>query len=167
MAQKHNADYAEKPMTRDGKLQGPSRRYRRLRHPNFPAAEWASKNPLLQRGEIGIEIDTNRMKVGNGYTLWNDLPYAAETVAKWGEIIGTITDQTDLIQYIMHATDTYTHEQAIAAATWNITHNLNKYPSVTVVDSGGTVVSGNVTYIDNNTVELNFNAAFKGTAYLN
>ena len=100
MAQKHNADYAEKPMTRDGKLQGPSRRYRRLRHPNFPAAEWAAKNPLLQRGEIGIEIDTNRMKVGNGYTLWNDLPYAAETVATWGSIGGDINDQADLINMV-------------------------------------------------------------------
>lgn len=105
MAQKHNAEYTEKPMTRDGSIQGPSRRYRRLRHPNFPAAEWASKNPLLQRGEIGIEIDTNRMKVGNGYTLWNDLPYAAETVAKWGEIIGDIDDQSDLIQKITDAVD--------------------------------------------------------------
>lgn len=167
MAQKHNADYAEKPMTRDGRLQGPSRRYRRLRNPNFTAETWATKNPLLQRGEFGIEIDTNRMKAGNGYTLWNDLPYMSETVATWGSIIGTITDQADLIQYIMHATDTYTHEQGVAAATWTITHNLNKHPSVTVVDSAGTVVSGGVTYIDNNTIELTFNAAFKGTAYLN
>ena len=64
MAQRHNIDYAEKPMTREGRIQGPSRRYRRLRHPNFPAAEWTAQNPLLQRGEIGVEIDTHRMKVG-------------------------------------------------------------------------------------------------------
>lgn len=100
MAQKHNADYAEKPMTRDGRLQGPSRRYRRLRNPNFTAAEWAGKNPLLQRGEIGIEIDTNRMKAGNGYTLWNDLPYMSETVATWGSIGGDINDQADLINMV-------------------------------------------------------------------
>ena len=74
MAQKHN-EYTEQPMTRAGTVQGPSRRYRRLRHPNFPAAEWASKNPLLQRGELGIEKDTHKMKAGDGVTYWNDLPY--------------------------------------------------------------------------------------------
>lgn len=102
MAQRHNIDYAEKPMTREGRIQGPSRRYRRLRHPNFPAAEWTAQNPLLQRGEIGVEIDTRRMKVGDGYTLWNDLAYASEG-ASWGEIIGTISDQTDLTTYVANA----------------------------------------------------------------
>lgn len=63
--------------------------------------------------------------------------------------------------------DTYVHDQAVAASVWTINHNLGKYPSITVVDTGGTVVSGVVTYIDNNTIELTFNAAFKGTAYLN
>ena len=74
MAQKHNS-YEEKPMTRFGTVQGPSRRYRRLRNPTFPAAEWADKNPLLQRGEIGYEVDTHHVKVGDGVTYWNDLPY--------------------------------------------------------------------------------------------
>ena len=75
MAQKHNNEYIEKPMTTYGPTQGPSRRYRRLRHPTFPAAEWTAKNPLLQRGEIGAESDTHKIKVGDGVTYWNDLPY--------------------------------------------------------------------------------------------
>ena len=61
----------------------------------------------------------------------------------------------------------YIHEQAVAASTWTIQHNLKKYPSVTVVDSSNTIVTGNVTYIDENSVQLNFNGAFKGKAYLN
>lgn len=96
MAQKHNIEYEEKPMTRDGRIQGPSRRYRRLRHPTFPAAEWTAKNPLLQRGEIGAEADTHRIKVGDGLTYWNDLPYASDAIATWGSINGNINDQTDL-----------------------------------------------------------------------
>ena len=167
MAQKHSAEYIEKPMTRDGRIQSPSRRYRRLRHPTFPSTEWTDKNPLLQRGEIGAESDTHRIKVGDGTTYWNDLPYTSDVIATWGAINGDITDQADLVQYIADATGTYTYEQAVADSTWTITHNLNKHPSVTVVDSGGTVVSGNVTYVDDNTVVLTFNAAFKGTAYLN
>lgn len=96
MAQNHNADYSEKPMTTYGRTQGPSRRYRRLRHPTFPAAEWTAKNPLLQRGEIGFEIDTHKAKVGDGTTYWNSLPYAMVAETEWGHIVGDINDQTDL-----------------------------------------------------------------------
>lgn len=114
MAQKHNIDYNEKPMTRDGRIQGPSRRYRRLRHPTFTAALWAEKNPLLQRGELGHEVDTHHIKMGDGITLWNDLPYASEVVAKWGDIIGDINDQTDLVNFVDDAVTAET-DRAIAA----------------------------------------------------
>lgn len=62
---------------------------------------------------------------------------------------------------------TYIHEQGIASDTWNINHNLNRYPSVTVVDTLGTVVNCEVTYLDKNNCVLTMNAPFKGTAYLN
>lgn len=61
----------------------------------------------------------------------------------------------------------YVYEQGVSSDTWRITHNLNRNPSVTVVDSANNVVVGFVTYIDNNTVEIHFNGAFKGKAYLN
>lgn len=61
----------------------------------------------------------------------------------------------------------YEHDQMIAAATWNITHNLSKYPSVTVVTSAGDEVEGDVSYPSANTVQLNFSASFAGKAYLN
>lgn len=62
---------------------------------------------------------------------------------------------------------TYTHDQGVPSATWSITHNLEKHPSATVVDTGGTVVAGEVTYISNNEIEILFQAAFSGKAYLN
>ena len=99
MAQNHSAEYIEKPMTRAGRIQGPSRRYRRLRNPTFPSTEWTAKNPLLQRGEIGIEADTHRIKVGDGLTYWNDLPYSS-TEVNWGDIAGDIENQTDLIDLV-------------------------------------------------------------------
>jgi hypothetical protein len=54
-----------------------------------------------------------------------------------------------------------------ASDTWVINHNLLKFPSVTVVDTAGSVVQGEITYTDNNNLTLTFSAAFKGTAYLN
>ena len=62
---------------------------------------------------------------------------------------------------------TYVHTQASPSTTWTINHNLNKKPSVTVVDSAETVVRGSVTYTDTNTLVLSFSAGFSGKAYLN
>ena len=58
-------------------------------------------------------------------------------------------------------------EQGIASDTWVIEHNLGKFPSIFVVDSAGNVVEGAERYIDENTIEIRFNGAFKGKAYLN
>lgn len=59
-----------------------------------------------------------------------------------------------------------THDQTVASATWNITHNLPYMPSVTIVDSAGTVVIGEVRYPTNTTVQVLFSGAFSGKAYL-
>lgn len=61
----------------------------------------------------------------------------------------------------------FSFTQMTPAAVWNITHTLNKYPAVTVVDSGGSRVVGDVTYIDSANVTVTFNSAFAGKAYLN
>lgn len=57
--------------------------------------------------------------------------------------------------------------QPTPAAVWTITHNLNKWPSVTVVDSAESVVVGEVEYLDDNTLAITFQSAFSGRAYLN
>lgn len=62
---------------------------------------------------------------------------------------------------------TYIHTQYNAETLWIVEHNLGKYPSVTVVDSAGTKVHGNVQYIDQNKITLQFSQPFSGKAYLN
>jgi len=64
-------------------------------------------------------------------------------------------------------TPTFIFDQAAAATTWDITHNLGKFPSITVIDTGNTVVTGEYNYVSNNRVLLSFSAAFAGKAYLN
>ena len=61
----------------------------------------------------------------------------------------------------------YTHNQTSSLSTWSITHNLGKFPSVTVVDSARSVVVGEVNMTNINEVEITFSAAFSGKAYLN
>ena len=42
---------------------------------NGTASAWTSNNITLAKGEIGIEIDTNKMKIGDGVNPWNSLQY--------------------------------------------------------------------------------------------
>lgn len=49
----------------------------RFQHRRATAARWAAINPVLREGEIGLELDTHRIKFGDGATAWNELPYAA------------------------------------------------------------------------------------------
>ena len=62
---------------------------------------------------------------------------------------------------------TFVFTQGVPATTWNIQHNLGKFPSVSVINNNNIVINGEVTYIDNNNVQLNFSAGFTGKAYLN
>jgi hypothetical protein len=40
-----------------------------------PAAEWLADNPILSAGEPGVELDTGKVKVGDGIQAWINLPY--------------------------------------------------------------------------------------------
>lgn len=57
--------------------------------------------------------------------------------------------------------------QSVPSSIWEIEHNLNKNPSVTVVDSAENVVIGDVEYIDSNKLIIRFISGFSGKAYLN
>ena len=61
----------------------------------------------------------------------------------------------------------FIHNQGVASATWAITHGLNKYPSITVIDSANRVVVGQIEYININSLTITFTASFSGKAYLN
>lgn len=50
---------------------------------------WVSRNPILAKGEIGAEIDTGLLKLGNGILPYNDLNYINEGIS------GSIYDVTE------------------------------------------------------------------------
>jgi len=61
----------------------------------------------------------------------------------------------------------YTFTQSAAASTWTITHNLGRFPSVSTVDSAGSIINGAVTYTNENVITVVFTSATSGKAYLN
>jgi hypothetical protein len=62
---------------------------------------------------------------------------------------------------------TYAYPQDNASDVWVVTHNMNKYPSVSVVDSAGSTVVGDVLYDSLNQVTITFSAPFSGKAFFN
>ena len=43
------------------------------------STSWSKKNIVLAAGEIGVELDTHQIKVGDGSTPWNELSYVGGT----------------------------------------------------------------------------------------
>lgn len=62
---------------------------------------------------------------------------------------------------------TFVFNQLSPSTTWNITHSLNRYPSVTVVDSGDSEIIPNVHYVSPDILVLTFANPTSGKAYLN
>jgi hypothetical protein len=60
----------------------------------------------------------------------------------------------------------YHHVQGVVASSWTIVHNLGFYPNVTVQDSTGTIVEGEITYTNPKQLTVSFQSAFSGNAYL-
>lgn len=67
----------------------------RIRLRRDTEANWTAANPTLLNGEMGIETDTRRYKVGDGVTAWSSLSYYIEGVLVRGQASkmtsGTIT----------------------------------------------------------------------------
>lgn len=125
----------------------------------------------------GTVVDYSSLPVspyrGDIYKVVDENSYYMWTGSVWDKI-GDI----DLSSYLTkseasstYATkeqvNTYVHNQGIPSAVWEITHNLGKFPSVTVVDSALTEVVGDIQYIDNNSIRITFSGSFSGKAYLN
>ena len=60
------------------------------------AANWTTANPVLAQGEPGHEIDTGKVKFGNGIDNWNSLIYQDLTGSSWTQTgSGAVTRTVD------------------------------------------------------------------------
>ena len=72
--------------------------------------KWETENPILNEGEPGFEVDSNRLKVGDGETSWNDLNYykvgdseASDTFIHNGELLPDyINSISAAVEYLGH-----------------------------------------------------------------
>ena len=132
------------------------------------AQQWANVNPILAQGEIGIEIDTSRIKIGDGVTPWNSLKYerpietesnTANTLVKrdadgnfaagaiTASLIGNAATATRLAntRSITLAGDMSGSASFDGSANVNITAELNYVTSLPHYDSGNLSATGTYT----------------------
>jgi hypothetical protein len=91
----------------------------------------------------------------------------------WDKILTREAIQAHASDSTLHITnkdrqrlDGYIHYQPASQTQWTITHNLNKFPQVQVVDSGGNVVQGDIKHISKYELTISFSSPFTGNAYL-
>lgn len=115
---------------------------------------------VSQKGTIPVYTST---KVGGGESaVLHD-----DTLQGSGSSTQPLGIAQNILNKINRGGDTFVFEFDNSQLVWTINHKLNKKPSVTVVDSANNVLTPSVQYIDNNNLTIEFNAPFKGTAYLN
>jgi len=60
----------------------------------------------------------------------------------------------------------FMHTQNAPSTQWNITHNLNFFPNVTVLDNANRIIEADIQYLNINSVRIVMNVALSGVAYL-
>lgn len=82
----------------------------RIQIRNDLAATWTEKNPVLLKGEMGVETDTRKIKIGDGLNKWSDLGYSGADVADIERVIADNRDTT----YSLEPTAEQTDAQALS-----------------------------------------------------
>jgi hypothetical protein len=86
------------------------------------------------------------------------------------KVVQVIATDTPYTQVKVQGVDTglfaYHHKQNASTEVWEIRHGLGFHPNVTVLDSGGSTVEGELEYLSKNTLRVIFSAPISGDAYL-
>lgn len=110
------------------------------------AANWTAANTVLAAGEMGIETDTGKAKVGDGTTAWASLGYGMGTNTATAYAPGAMSAaQNNLLAAL--GSDWYTtHAIALGAAFPGVTRaipvDMRNWPRGATVANAGTVPGG-------------------------
>ena len=101
---------------------------------NDTATNWTTSDPVLGKGEIGIEINTNRFKIGDGVSSWSQLSYVGTTVTASATNGHITVDGTDVTVYTLPTLYLSNISDAGTAASANTGTASGNVP---VLDSNG------------------------------
>ena len=99
-------------------------------------AVWKKNNPVLVCGEPGFVIDRNRLKIGDGETAWNDLPYFGGESIKIEEITETVENLTNDINKITDLLGDSETENTLIYRIESLDNAINNSQEVEIIEVG-------------------------------
>jgi len=122
------------------------------------SANWASVNPVLLAGEMGLETNTNRIKIGNGSTAWNSLGYFPFAVSG-GTVTGNLEiGTTGTLTFEGSSADNFETTLGVINPTADRTINLPNV-SGTIITTGDTGTVTSTMIADGTIVNADVNAS--------
>ena len=106
---------------------------------NDTAANWTAANPVLSKGEFGVEIDTKKFKIGDGIKTWSQLGYSGASVQPSPTNGHLIIDGVDVAVYTLPTLTVADISDAGTAASKNVGVASGNVP---VLDSNGKLPTG-------------------------
>lgn len=103
-------------------------------------------------------------------------PYVLKTtnIALGAGLVGSTNFTQDTItvgldyEYVQEQVrENYVHDQQVASASWVVPHALNKFPSVSIVNTANQIIVGEITYNTLNQLTITFTSPISGKAYIN
>ena len=79
------------------------------------AYEWVAENPILSFGQVGQEIDTLRLKIGNGVDQWDTLLYNTSISISSNNVVITPVSQMALRNVLIGLVPSHSNSYAYSA----------------------------------------------------
>ena len=121
------------------------------------AANWTSANPTLLAGEIGIESDTNKIKLGTGSTAWTSLSYTPWSQVSTYPFVNADIASGAAIAYSKLAT--LTSGNIVLGSSANVATSTAVTGDVTISNTGVTAIASGVIV----NADINASAAIAGS----
>lgn len=114
------------------------------------AAQWTSANPILAAGEMGVETDTVKAKIGDGALAWNSLPY-------FGGDVSTTATQTLTNKTISVDNNTLSGIAATSFVLSNASGNIDGTASQKTIPTGDVIGTSDTQTLTNKTIDASNN----------
>lgn len=147
----------------------------RVQYRRDTKARWAEVNPVLMEGEVGLEIDTKNIKMGDGVHAWNELEYGvgienitselgdSENLAASQKLINTELekkfDKASIVQESGEAEDKVMSQKAVSDKLNDLVMSLKaefSYKGIAQPTTNPGVPDSNVFYIAGEGTYTNF-----------